>query len=449
LKAASADSGSSYGGIVVDTATETSMRSVLGEPISAKERCCVWIGTDGCRQLALKMVRAKFTEDGALSHVTLDVQQPFARAEAVETLKLGEPVDARDSKSLTIELFLPANLALGVHGEQVIRVYLFGSRTPGMQKKVVAPAPDEDPPGIVQEIAPPTQEELDEALRLAASLGDAQRMGQLLAAGASSTVTDERGWTALHHAAFAGSAATIPALVFASAQQDKPAPDADPRALASFNQYLDKQDNDGATAIHLACLGPHFEAAQTLLRMGANPNLGDKHGRRPLHLAAMEGEVKLVEALLLAQADVYLRNCRGCTALDLATGEEIRRLLEQAATRSGADPEEAKVKQLVDRFLQATRDGDAAGMKSCADAALQKKLPDPAPKDDIKWTVRSVEFRPATAAVKCSLTASAGPAEARPVLGVFRLRFVDGAWRISDIEIQAESADPPTQGEAS
>lgn len=47
VKAATPDSGSSYGEITIDSATKVSLKSLLGNPISTKERSSVWIGTAG------------------------------------------------------------------------------------------------------------------------------------------------------------------------------------------------------------------------------------------------------------------------------------------------------------------------------------------------------------------------------------------------------------------
>ena len=441
LKPAQGESGCSYAGMVIDQATKASMTEVLGKPISDKESSCIWIGGDGCRRVGLKMVRAKYTEDGVLSQMTLDLREPVSRDDAVEKLGLGEPVETRTGKDLTIELFLPANLALGMHGDRVIRLYLFGRHTPGMQAKAGPAAAGNRLPETVEEVEPPTQEELDEELRQAADLGQIERAGQLLAAGARVAGADERGRTSLHHAANAGSAALIPMLAFAWAQQTRSGNSQEASAVVSLNPFLDRQDNEGATALLLACFERELEAARALLRLGADPNLGDKEGRRPLHLAALNDQLNLVETLLLAQADVFGRNGRGCTPGDLATDESIRRLLSQAASRAGNDPEEGNVREVVESFLRASREGDAAGMKAFAVPSLQKRLPDPAEKDDVVWTIGRITFGPATATVQCRLAAPGGQPEGKETTCVFRLKYGEGRWRIADIRILTESAD--------
>jgi ankyrin repeat protein len=449
LKPATADSAASYGEIAVDTATEASMRELLGEPISAKDRSCIWIGTEGCRTLGLKMVRANYTEDGVLSHVTLDVQKPFARSEAVESLGLGEPVEVRQSKNVTIELFLPANLALGVHGDRVIRLYLFGGHTPGMEVREPALSPEEQEEVLEllkRKAAAATQDEKDDALREAALVGNTRGVTRFLAAGASPMTTDAQGETALHHAAYHGRDAIIASLVFGASQpMNEDSVDGEQEA-SSFNALLDKQDNGGATALHLACLGRRIDAAKTLLRMGADPNVSDSDGKRPLHIAVLAGNVDLVEALLLARADIYLRTIRGCSALDLATDKEIRLLLVQTASRVGDDPARAKVRQVVESYLKATCEGDIDKMKSCVLPAVRKSMPDRIEKDKIQWSVKAIGFEPGTAHVRCEVTPPAGLSESLPTL--FYLRYAAGNWRIADVAIEPSPAVSKEPGES-
>jgi hypothetical protein len=112
-----------------------------------------------------------------------------------------------------------------------------------------------------------------------------------------------------------------------------------------------------------------------------------------------QSELAFVEGLLLAQADLYLRNRRGSTPLDLATDEDIRRLLDQTAFRAGTDPEEVKVKDVVTAFLNAAREGNAEQMKALVVPSLREKLPDRAERAKVSWTVTGVKFGPGEATV--------------------------------------------------
>ncbi|XP_026318095.1 ankyrin repeat and SAM domain-containing protein 1A-like isoform X3 [Hyposmocoma kahamanoa] len=114
------------------------------------------------------------------------------------------------------------------------------------------------------------------------------------------------------------------------------------------------QDDNGYTPLHHACLRGHKEIVQLLLSVDASPCIVDKKGATPLHLAAWKGDadivnmllahknppvnvdqmtsdqetalliaarsgyVVVVEQLLLAGADVTVKNITEETALDLA-----------------------------------------------------------------------------------------------------------------------------------
>ncbi len=445
VRTATADSAASYGGIAVDTATVTLMKDVLGEPISAKDQSCTWIATEGCRSLGLKMVRASYTEDGVLSHVTLDVQKPFARSEAVESLGLGDPVEVRHGKGVTIELFPSANLALGVHRDRVIRLYLFGSRTPGMAKPKPAMSPEDAQELLETAVATVTQEEKDSALRVAVAAGCAEAVVGFLACGANPMAPNSQGGTALHDAAFAGHAEIVAPLVFGSSLSGNQ----DGKGAEPINAILDKRNNDGASALFLACLAGHFETAKTLLRMGADPNVADGKGRTPLHLAALADSVELVEVLLLSRAEVYARTKRGRSPLDLATDKETRRLLTQTATRDGEDSAKAQVGKVIEKFLQATCEGDLDKLKSCVLPSLRKGMPDEVEEDAVQWSVKSIHFEAGAASVLCDLTQPSESSEACAQQTRFRLQYAEDAWWITDVETEPQPNTEVKQGESS
>jgi ankyrin repeat protein len=47
-------------------------------------------------------------------------------------------------------------------------------------------------------------------------------------------------------------------------------------------------DENGATALHLACVSGLIQNVQTLLKLGANPNAQDMEGNTCLHLCILQ-----------------------------------------------------------------------------------------------------------------------------------------------------------------
>lgn len=81
----------------------------------------------------------------------------------------------------------------------------------------------------------------------------------------------------------------------------------------------DARDEDGWTALHLACFWGHVECVKALLGAGAVVDLADIEGRTALHMACLYGEAASVQLLLDANADTSLLAGRaGKTALEYA-----------------------------------------------------------------------------------------------------------------------------------
>lgn len=78
--------------------------------------------------------------------------------------------------------------------------------------------------------------------------------------------------TALHHAAFAGSADAVARLC---------------KVLQSQRLSVDRADHCGWTALHLACAVGHGDAAEALIGASASASKQDVLGWTPLHYAAM------------------------------------------------------------------------------------------------------------------------------------------------------------------
>ncbi|KAG5311249.1 CACT inhibitor, partial [Acromyrmex insinuator] len=81
------------------------------------------------------------------------------------------------------------------------------------------------------------------------------------------------------------------------------------------------QDDDGDTQLHIAIVQGFMEAAFCLIRMAPDPCLLDTMNydwQSPLHLAVLTHQPLIIRRLILAGADLSLRNFHGNTALHLA-----------------------------------------------------------------------------------------------------------------------------------
>jgi len=105
--------------------------------------------------------------------------------------------------------------------------------------------------------------------------------------------------------------------------------------------YINHRDDDGQTALFLACCMRSYGIVSVLLKVGADPNIYDKYGRFPLH-EAIEWRCNNIMSLLLnAKALVSVADIDGTTPLMLAAEEVfcsgIRKLLEHGADINAKD----------------------------------------------------------------------------------------------------------------
>lgn len=143
----------------------------------------------------------------------------------------------------------------------------------------------------------PTQDCQREELLRAAAWGETRSIKELLSAGAGSSSSALRGWTAWHAAA-------------AHAQD---------RAIAFLAQEMpegiDAVTDCGLPALGIACIRGYVDCARTLIQCSASPEQLDARGNGPLHWAAASYADKsandLAEMLLEAGADPFACNGSG------------------------------------------------------------------------------------------------------------------------------------------
>jgi hypothetical protein len=111
------------------------------------------------------------------------------------------------------------------------------------------------------------------------------------------------------------------------------------RLLIRYGAKLNIADNKGVTPlIRLAGTVSH-EVLEVLVKSGADVNAAAKDGRTALMAAAEADDLESVRILLEAGAKVNAKNKDRETAWDLATNEEVEKLLETYGGVSGS-PEE-------------------------------------------------------------------------------------------------------------
>jgi ankyrin repeat protein len=134
---------------------------------------------------------------------------------------------------------------------------------------------------------------------------------------------------------------------------------------------VDDVDEDGETALHLAVWNSNVDVFQKLLEKGANPNIFDKKGWSPLHVAAGEKNGNEIMDLLLAHSKVNVDDVdgKGQTALHIAAYESnvnvVKSLINKGANlnavdKSGDSPLHVAAKErhgipIIDLLLEAQK----------------------------------------------------------------------------------------------
>jgi ankyrin repeat protein len=161
------------------------------------------------------------------------------------------------------------------------------------------------------------------ALVRAAADGDADRVKQLLEAGASPDVADEDGRTAVTHAAYGGHADVV-------------------RLLLEQGADVDRQDATRANPLLSTGETGYVDVLDEVLR--AEPDLGrtNRFGGTALIPAADRGHVAIVRRLLETDIDVDHVNDLGWTALleavILGDGGAVHTEIVRLLLDAGADP---------------------------------------------------------------------------------------------------------------
>lgn len=101
-----------------------------------------------------------------------------------------------------------------------------------------------------------------------------------------------------------------------------------------MNANAEIKDKGGLICLHNAASYGHVEMAALLLKYQPQIiNIQDKWGYTALHEASQKSRTQMCALLLEHGADLTIKNLDGRTALDLATADDVRALLENAIPR--------------------------------------------------------------------------------------------------------------------
>jgi hypothetical protein len=184
-----------------------------------------------------------------------------------------------------------------------------------------------------------------------ASRGYAKRMEAMIQAGINLDLSGEDGNTALHLAASAGHVAVVKLLLAQGAianTRDAEGKTAMRRAVENGHhsvlrtivshspnsETLDaKFDRMGNVTLHYAVDYGDEDSILLLLRSGANPNVQNRFGQTPLHLAAWGRNLIVLRYLLDAEVELDIEDFWGGTALEVAVSSPINTTDKAAAIR--------------------------------------------------------------------------------------------------------------------
>lgn len=159
-------------------------------------------------------------------------------------------------------------------------------------------------------------------------------MRNLLSRGMDPNTRDEKGAPGLYIALQEGSLKVAQVLIESPRikVELRNATDESPLMMASLKGYLDiakrliEKDADvnkpGWTPLHYAATNGHLKIMELLLEEHAFIDAQSPNGTTPLMMAASYGSPEAVKLLIQAGADLRMRNQKGLSALDFAQGAE-------------------------------------------------------------------------------------------------------------------------------
>ena len=145
------------------------------------------------------------------------------------------------------------------------------------------------------------EQQSEGAILNAVQSGDIATVKKFLDEGVPVDLTDEEGWSLLHHAAALGQVEVI-------------------NHLREKGCHVDLIDNEGCTPLHYAATNGDIETIRLLIAMGSNVNSVDNKGNTPLKWSVMYEEDAAIEELTKHGGTVEIEeiNAKGLCPMNLA-----------------------------------------------------------------------------------------------------------------------------------
>lgn len=171
----------------------------------------------------------------------------------------------------------------------------------------------------------------------------------------------------------------------------------------------DHVDSKGNTLLHIVN-GPHI-ALRILLRSDANVNATNDKKFTPLMVASKYGRLDMVRVLFGdPRVDIYARELRGLTAVELAKDDEVRNRIDDLVLFSGQPGEDGRITTVVRSFF-------------VEDATIRLVLKSGAPSHDTSFIVTTCRRSLADFEHLAKLLAIENPASWLPIISGMRSPF--------------------------
>ncbi|XP_060535157.1 protein phosphatase 1 regulatory subunit 16A [Cylas formicarius] len=129
---------------------------------------------------------------------------------------------------------------------------------------------------------------------------------------------------------------------------------ADMRIMAARSESLEQYDSQGATPLHIAAANGYLSVIEFLLDQGVRTDVTDKDDWQPSHAAACWGHIEVLEMLTYAGANLNAKNRNDETPADICEDPEIKERILELQTEQEIK-RQAEAKRKVRRSQSNTR----------------------------------------------------------------------------------------------